>query len=147
MRLDRLPEHEEFQVLLASLDNQVLLSGAEIAPVDLVELMDDDELLVEIEGAVDPSGITELRHVRSRAEIWAAEEIANFFARKRALREREWHLWRPAHFNIKQNQSTAAAGRRAKAAVLESVRPSRNVQSPRGNSLSVLNRYVWRKAD
>ncbi len=39
--------------------------------------MDDEELLAELEGAAGPSDITELRHVRSRAEIRAAEEIAN----------------------------------------------------------------------
>lgn len=39
--------------------------------------MGDEELLAELEGAAGPSDITELRHVRSRAEIRAAEEIAN----------------------------------------------------------------------
>lgn len=77
VRLDRLREQEECRVLLESFDHQGLLSGAEIAPVDPVESMDDDELLAELHGAVGPSGITELRHVRSQAEIRAAEEIAN----------------------------------------------------------------------
>ncbi|MBN0423466.1 GIY-YIG nuclease family protein, partial [Pseudomonas aeruginosa] len=63
--------------LLAPLDHQGLLSGAEIAQADSVESMDDEELLAELEGAAGPSDITELRHVRSRAEIRAAEEIAN----------------------------------------------------------------------
>jgi hypothetical protein len=39
--------------------------------------MDDDELLAELEGVGAKSGISELRHVRSTAEIQAAEEIAN----------------------------------------------------------------------
>ncbi|RSK45410.1 GIY-YIG nuclease family protein [Bacillus canaveralius] len=76
VRLDCLREQEECRVLLASLDYQELLNGAEIAPVDPVESMDDDDLLAELEGAAGPSGITELRHVRSRAEIQTAEEIA-----------------------------------------------------------------------
>jgi hypothetical protein len=76
VRLDRLREQEECRVLLASLDTQGLLSGDEIVPIDPMESMDDDELLAELEGAAGPSGITELRHVRSRAEIRAAEEIA-----------------------------------------------------------------------
>ncbi|MET3698380.1 T5orf172 domain-containing protein [Bacillus oleivorans] len=76
VRLDRLREQEECRVLLASLDYQGLLNGAENESLDPVELIDDDDLLAELEGAADPSGITELRHVRSRAEIRAAEEIA-----------------------------------------------------------------------
>ncbi|TJY42227.1 GIY-YIG nuclease family protein [Cohnella pontilimi] len=77
VRLDRLREQEECRALLASLDNQGLLSGVEIAPVDPIKSLDDDELLAELEGATGPTDITELRHVRSRAEIQAAEEIAN----------------------------------------------------------------------
>ncbi len=76
VRLDRLREQEECQVLLASFDYQGLLSRAEIASDEPVESMDDDELLAELEGAAGPPGITELRHVRSHAEIRAAEEIA-----------------------------------------------------------------------
>jgi hypothetical protein len=76
LRLNRLLEQEECRVLLASLDYQGLLNGDEIAPVAPEESMDDDALLDELEGEDDPYGITELRHVRSRAEISAAEEIA-----------------------------------------------------------------------
>lgn len=77
VRLDRLREQEECRVLLASLDNQGLLSVGDIAPVDPVESLDDEELLAELEGAFGSSDITELRHVRSQVEIRAAEEIAN----------------------------------------------------------------------
>ncbi len=77
VRLDRLRAMDECRALLAPLDHQGLLSGAEIAQADSVESMDDEELLAELEGAAGPSDITELRHVRSRAEIRAAEEIAN----------------------------------------------------------------------
>lgn len=77
VRLDRLRGGEECRSLLAPLDYQGLLSGVEIARAEPVESMDDDELLAELEGAAGPSDITELRHVRSRAEIRAAEEIAN----------------------------------------------------------------------
>jgi hypothetical protein len=77
VRLDRLRKQEEYRVLLSSLDHQELLSMQEIAPNDPVESMDDDELLAELGGVTDPSGITELHHVRSRGEIRAAEEIAN----------------------------------------------------------------------
>lgn len=77
VRLDRLRAMDECRALLAPLDHQGLLSGAEIAQADSVESMGDEELLAELEGAAGPSDITELRHVRSRAEIRAAEEIAN----------------------------------------------------------------------
>ncbi|WP_035297065.1 GIY-YIG nuclease family protein [Brevibacillus thermoruber] len=76
VRLDRLRALEECRDLLVPLDYQGLLSGAENASVNPVESMDDDELLAALEGADGPSSITELRHVRSRAEIRAAEEIA-----------------------------------------------------------------------
>jgi T5orf172 domain len=75
VRLDRLREQEECRVLLASLDYQGLLNMVEIEPVDPLDSLDDDDLLAELEGTGN-SGITELRHVRSRAEIRAAEEIA-----------------------------------------------------------------------
>jgi hypothetical protein len=74
VRLDRLRALEECRTLLASFDHQGLLSTAEVSRTGT---MDDDELLAELEGAVGSSPITELRHVRSRAEIRAAEEIAN----------------------------------------------------------------------
>lgn len=77
VRLDRLRALDECRSLLAPLDHQGLLTGAEIHLVEPMEAMDNDELLAELEGAAGPSEITELRHVRSRAEIRAAEEIAN----------------------------------------------------------------------
>lgn len=76
VRLDRLREQEECRSLLKSRDHQGLLVGAEIAPIDPVKSMGDDELLAELEG-LDAPRITELRHVRSRSEKNAAEEIAN----------------------------------------------------------------------
>ena len=77
VRLDRLRALEECRNLLVPLDQQGLLTGAEIVRADAAETMDDDELLAELEGAAGPSVITELRHVRTSAEKRAAEEIAN----------------------------------------------------------------------
>jgi hypothetical protein len=77
VRLDRLRALEECRTLLAPLDHQGLLSGVEIVQAEPVESMDDDELLAELEGVAGSSDITELRHVRSMADIRAAEEIAN----------------------------------------------------------------------
>lgn len=77
VRLDRLRTLEECRDLLVPLDHQGLLTRAEIPPVESVEAINDDELIAMLEKAAGPSAITELRHVRSRAEIRAAEEIAN----------------------------------------------------------------------
>ena len=77
VRLDRLRALEECRSLLAPLDHQGLLSGAKDVSIEPVESMDDDALLAELKGVVAASDITELRHVRPRAEIRAAEEIAN----------------------------------------------------------------------
>lgn len=77
VRLDRLRELDECRTLLAPLDHQGLLAGAEIvraaAPADI----DDAALLAELGVAAETEGITELRHVRSSADKRAAEEIAN----------------------------------------------------------------------
>jgi len=75
VRLDRLRALEECRSLLAPLDRQSLLAGAESDGAAPLELMDEDELLAELGGGL--SGITELRHVRTSAEKRAAEEIAN----------------------------------------------------------------------
>lgn len=77
VRLDRLRALEECRVLLAPLDHQGLLAGAENAPAAPVEAMDDDELMAELEGIGGEDDITELRHVRTAADKRAAEDIAN----------------------------------------------------------------------
>jgi hypothetical protein len=77
VRLDRLRAIEECRSLLAPLDRQGLLAGATTTPAAPAEVMDDDELLAELEGADGAPDITELRHVRTAADKRAAEEIAN----------------------------------------------------------------------
>jgi Meiotically up-regulated gene 113 len=77
VRLDRLRALEECRSLLAPLDHQGLLTGAEVIPAASMESMDEDDLLAELAGAAGTSDITELRHVRTSAEKRAAEEIAN----------------------------------------------------------------------
>lgn len=79
VRLDRLRALEECRTLLAPLDDQGLLSGAAAVQAGAVDSMNDDELLAELEGAIapSPSDITELRHVRPKVEVRAAEEIAS----------------------------------------------------------------------
>ncbi len=77
VRLDRLRALQECRSLLAPLDYQGLLAGAETSLAAPVESMSEDELLAELGGAAGSSEITELRHVRTSADKHAAEEIAN----------------------------------------------------------------------
>lgn len=76
VRLDKIRGSEECRLLLADLDKHGLLGGE----LDIIgsanEVIDDDALLEELEG-ISKSDITKLTHVRPRAEINAAEEIAN----------------------------------------------------------------------
>ncbi len=76
VRLDRIRELNECRELLEPLDTQGLLrmSGVEEPAADFLS---DDELLAQLGAA--PAGerdITQLRHVRPRAEVMAAEEVA-----------------------------------------------------------------------
>src|SRR5262245_27474334 len=68
VRLDRLRALEECRSLLAPLDHQGLLGGAQAVAAAPAEAMDDDELLAELEGAAGAADITELRHVRTTAD-------------------------------------------------------------------------------
>ncbi|UPK32154.1 GIY-YIG nuclease family protein [Bradyrhizobium sp. 186] len=77
VRLDRLRTLEECRSLLAPLDHQGLLAGAETVAAAPVDEIDEDELLAELKDAAGATDITELRHVRASAEKRAAEEIAN----------------------------------------------------------------------
>jgi len=78
VRLDRLRAQDECRALLEPLDHQGLLEGAESASDYISDEISDDELLAQLGVETDAAdGISKLRHVRSRAEIRAAEEIAN----------------------------------------------------------------------
>ena len=80
VRLDRLREIEDCRALLASMDNHGLLDAAPGASDGISDLLDDDALLAEL-GIAGGDGadedITQLRHVQTRDERRAAEEIAN----------------------------------------------------------------------
>lgn len=75
VRLQRLRELPEAADLLADLDANGLLSGAEVTP--FADDLDDDALLAALGVEVEASPITELKHVRSNAERKEAEDIAN----------------------------------------------------------------------
>lgn len=77
-RLDQILQQTECRELLQALDHQGLLDAADQETETLVDELNDDALLAEL--GVEPSAesdITQLKHVKSRAEIRAADEIAN----------------------------------------------------------------------
>lgn len=76
VRLDQIRAQELCRSIVLPIDYQGLLSGVDLSSTASVVPMDDDELLAELEGVGAKSGISQLRHVRSTAEIQAAEEIA-----------------------------------------------------------------------
>ncbi len=76
IRLDRIREQAELRDLVGLMDHQGLLAGAGL-PTDPTALS-DAELAAELEEIGDvASDLTALMHVRSRAEIEAADEIAS----------------------------------------------------------------------
>lgn len=78
VRLDQIRRQEECRSLLKDLDHQNLLDGDYKPTTDIPDEMDDDELLTAL--GVDENendSITNLKHVKSRAEKKVAEEIAN----------------------------------------------------------------------
>lgn len=79
VRLDRIRELDECRELLADMDKHGLLDVNADASRAVPDTLDDDALLAElgIESASVDDDITKLRHVQSREERRAAEEIAH----------------------------------------------------------------------
>jgi hypothetical protein len=79
VRLDRLRELEECHELLAEMDKHSLLDVDSDASRAIPDALDDDALLAElgIESDGVDDDITQLRHVQTREERRAAEEIAH----------------------------------------------------------------------
>jgi len=76
VRLDRMRTLDECRELLTPLDTGGILNGSN-SPKPQAPELSDEELLASLEGeTVDDTDLTQLTHVRSRAEIKAAEEIA-----------------------------------------------------------------------
>lgn len=76
VRLDRIRELPECRELLEPLDTQGLLRMTAVEE-ESAEFLEDDELLAKLGvSAAGAEDITRLTHVKSRAEIAAAEEIA-----------------------------------------------------------------------
>lgn len=76
-RLDQIRKLPECNELVSDIDTQGLLESSDSEEVNLEEI-NDDELLAQL-GVEEPkpNDITELKHVKTRAEKQAAEEIAN----------------------------------------------------------------------
>ncbi|ACT58328.1 GIY-YIG nuclease family protein [Hirschia baltica] len=75
-RLDQIRAQPECHELVEGLDRQGLLRQIETS-TSLIGEMDDEALLRELGVEQETGSITELKHVRSVAQIKAAEEIAN----------------------------------------------------------------------
>lgn len=78
VRLDQIRKQDECRTLLKSIDHQHILDDANLPIIDVSDNIDDEKLLEEL--GVDQStddSIANLRHVKTRAEKKAAEEIAN----------------------------------------------------------------------
>jgi hypothetical protein len=78
VRLDRIRGNPTYRALVAHLDKHGLLAGAaddiQVEPEDV----DDDALLEELGlGGEAEDSITQLKHVKPRAEVHAAEEVAS----------------------------------------------------------------------
>ena len=77
VRLGGIFNDDECRNVLAPLDRHGLLSGRAAGEGSFPDSLDDDGLLAELGGPAGAPDITELRHVRSRADKRAAEEIAS----------------------------------------------------------------------
>ncbi len=79
VRLDRLRELDEYRELLVAMDKYGLLDAHSDASRAVPDALDDDALLAElgIESNSVDDDITQLRHVQTREERRAAEDIAH----------------------------------------------------------------------
>lgn len=78
VRLNQIRRQTECRTLLENMDGQNLLDGGYEPDTDIPDDIDDDELLAQLGVDIDSdNSITTLKHVKPRAEIRAAEEIAN----------------------------------------------------------------------
>jgi hypothetical protein len=77
VRLDKIIASEDCRAVLAGFDKHGLLQGSPTGAYSVSDDLDDDALLAEL-GVLDAgeNDITKLTHVKTRAEIRAAEEIA-----------------------------------------------------------------------
>ena len=80
VRLDRIRDEQKWRELLSDLDTDSLLDSSSVLPESKTgnEISSDDELLEALGvKAEKEDSLTQLKHVRSKSEIRAAEEIAS----------------------------------------------------------------------
>jgi len=78
MRLDRIRDQADCRELVEPMDTHCLLAGGGGVSEPAAEFVDDADLLADLGVVLAPEeDITVLKHVRSRDEVRAAEEIAN----------------------------------------------------------------------
>ena len=78
VRLDRIRGNDRFRALVADLDTHGLLAGATDETTTDTDEVDDDALLEELGLDAEAEGsISSLKHVKPRAEVQAAEEVAS----------------------------------------------------------------------
>lgn len=77
-RLDQIRRQKECRELVSEFDHQGLLGEETVDPESDADSLGDEELLAQlgVEAATD-NDITQLKHVKPRAEIRAAEEVAS----------------------------------------------------------------------
>lgn len=77
VRLEKIKEKQEFVSLLTDMDYQDILYGDIKSTVEVSDDLDDNELLELLGVENDENSITNLKHVKTRAEKRAVEEFAN----------------------------------------------------------------------
>ncbi len=77
VRLEKIKEKTEFIDLLKDIDSHNILSGEIKNSVEVSDNLDDDELLNLLGVEEEENSITNLKHVKTRAEKRAVEEFAN----------------------------------------------------------------------
>ena len=100
VRLERIRGQADFRALVEPLDHQGLLAAPPRGPGMDAEALDDDALLAELGVDEEPSSITQLTHVRSRAEKRVAEEIA------RRNPCKDFHLFKPRFAQVQRELDT-----------------------------------------
>jgi hypothetical protein len=77
-RLDQIRRQPDCRALLEEFDHQGVLEDTDTEALEVLDELDDNALLAELGVTAETeSDITTLRHVKPRAEIRAADEIAN----------------------------------------------------------------------
>lgn len=76
VRLDRIRGNAPYRALVADLDKHDLLAGATDEDTNETEQLDDDALLEEL-GIEAETDISQLKHVKPRSEVHAAEDVAD----------------------------------------------------------------------